>query len=677
MTTSKRGSMGEPLPPRPPPPFLYTSTLPPPAPKKYRSKSNDFKSKTLPVRKLSSAKEEEKPFQIVIPLQVQKSEAEGARRENNKEGDECLEISTPKLIVTDKKYVEKNNILSHSDPATLNSGSEAIFLTSFRKVSKTAPKNSLEEIGEIDIRNGSAGPRIAVVAANGIRNCIDDEKKYPENDWEIYHNKEEEKTRQVEKSKDVSLPFIKSCSPGRKSSSPDSIDDNVNTSLKNSDFKNQRNVSNSVANLCPEQMKNKKYPVARESLVSRAKHESQEQLRKFKKNVCLDDCKTKCSTSNTKHPVHDDKSSSRSQTRTSGTSFNGSQSYQSAGISAVRNNRKSPVHAIKSIMRKPESEKKRKKKNQDKGEKVVRESPIVLEDKYSRVLIAGRQQHSPTPSQASTDTSDTSSLAPSNLSLLSDLLTDKDYHEWLCSGLRESKNNFKELQVLDRYVLDMIGLSQDIKTPRASLIARDKKSSKEFDELIRILSYKKRHSTNFEMKKSLQIIIDFIGEKKENFISTTKPNSLNENSIQRATSIKFIEPRLEEAGDCFLDCRLEEQQAKVLLEEEKVSVKFSEAPEIMVCSSEKENLPVPSPRLKRLTRGETKSPTPSTASNTRVSITNFNTLIQDLAQHSAVVQERVSGTSIPLKVVNLFAFFIILNVSFSGPVIPGGLAEIN
>ena len=87
--------------------------------------------------------------------------------------------------------------------------------------------------------------------------------------------------------------------------------------------------------------------------------------------------------------------------------------------------------------------------------------------------IAGRQQHSPTPSQASTDTSDTSSLAPSNLSLLSDLLTDKDYHEWLCSGLRESKNNFKELQVLDRYVLDMIGLSQDIKTPRASLIARD------------------------------------------------------------------------------------------------------------------------------------------------------------------------------------------------------------
>merc|ERR1711974_585806 len=57
MMLSKRGSLEEPLPPRPPPPFLYTSTLPPPAPKKYRSKSNDFKSKTLPVRKLSSGGE--------------------------------------------------------------------------------------------------------------------------------------------------------------------------------------------------------------------------------------------------------------------------------------------------------------------------------------------------------------------------------------------------------------------------------------------------------------------------------------------------------------------------------------------------------------------------------------------------------------------------------------------
>merc|ERR1712241_1649014 len=116
-----------------------------------------------------------------------------------------------------------------------------------------------------------------------------------------------------------------------------------------------------------------------------------------------------------------------------------------------------------------------------------------------------------------------------------------------------------------------MAFTQDIKTPRASLIARDKKSSKEFDELIRILSYKKRHSTNFEMKKSLQIIIDFIGDKKENFKSS-KANSILKNSVQRATSMRFIEPRFEEAGDCFLDCQLEEQQAKTLLEQSKVSI---------------------------------------------------------------------------------------------------------
>ena len=637
MILSKRGSVEEPLPPRPPPPFLYTSTLPPPAPKKYRSKSNDFKSKTLPVRKLSSSKE--KPLQRVEPLPLETETDRGERAD--KEGDECPAFSTaaPQLHVTHSKQEEKNNNPPPSDPATPSSGPETIFLTSFRKASKTAPKNSLNEIGDIPEKAEKRGVRVAVVAANGVRNCTDDK---------IDPEKERGEKCQDE---DICLPFIKSCSPGRRSSSPDSVDDKVKRKLKNNDCRKEKNVSNDIGRDLSE-----KYPVARESLVSRARTESQEQLRKFKKNVRMDDCKSKCSTSNTKLLVHDNKSSPRSRARTSSTSSNASLSSHSDRSSADKNKlaRMSPVLAIKNIMRKSESDNRKKKKKHEPGEsKDVRkkESPIVLEDKYSRVLIADRQ-HSPTPSLASSNT-DTTSIAPSNISLLSELLSDKDYQDWLCSGLRESKNNFKDIQELDRYVLDMMAFTQDIKTPRASLIARDKKSSKEFDELIRILSYKKRHSTNFEMKKSLQIIIDFIGDKKENFKSS-KANSILENSMQRATSMKFLEPRFEEVGDCFLDCQLEEQQAKILLEQSKVSINKVEAPRILVCNPEKENFPVPSPRLKKVIRGDTKSPTPSTVTTTsstgRVSITSFNSLIQDLAQHSAGVQQRISGTAIELKV---------------------------
>ena len=116
--------------------------------------------------------------------------------------------------------------------------------------------------------------------------------------------------------------------------------------------------------------------------------------------------------------------------------------------------------------------------------------------------------------------------------------------------------------------------------------------------------------------------------------------------------MRFIEPRFEEVGDCFLDCQLEEQRVNTMVEESKVSVNIRDTPQILVCSSpDKENRPIPSPRLKRLNRGDTKSPTPSTATPvSRVSISSFNSLIQDLVHHTAGVEHRVSGASLELKV---------------------------
>lgn len=58
-------------PPRPPPPILYTSTLPPPVPKKMGrgAGGSRYASKTLPARRVSAPKP--KPLNKLQPLQVQ------------------------------------------------------------------------------------------------------------------------------------------------------------------------------------------------------------------------------------------------------------------------------------------------------------------------------------------------------------------------------------------------------------------------------------------------------------------------------------------------------------------------------------------------------------------------------------------------------------------------------
>ena len=240
----------------------------------------------------------------------------------------------------------------------------------------------------------------------------------------------------------------------------------------------------------------------------------------------------------------------------------------------------SPVLAIKNIMKKSDKNSKRKKNSSDKTPSKIsskKECPLVLEDKYSRVLIkGGHHSHSPTPSLASTTSTDTSrtltdrsSYAPSNLSLLSDLLSEKDYQMWLTPALGEGKNNFKGIEDLDRYVFDMMAFTQDIQSPRASQISKSKKSNRDFDDLIKILNHKKRQSTNLEMKKSLQIIIDFVGEKKQSCaISKCTKNSI-EKVIKFGVENTASEFIMEESEDYFMDCPNEEQRAKIRFQENK------------------------------------------------------------------------------------------------------------
>merc|ERR1711892_576886 len=113
------------------------------------------------------------------------------------------------------------------------------------------------------------------------------------------------------------------------------------------------------------------------------------------------------------------------------------------------------------------SENEGRKKQKDPTKRPAKECPIVLEDKYSKVLIKSGQ-HSPTPSLASsasvTETSSISSIAQSSLSRLSELLSERDCQHWLSSGVEGSHHNNNEVETLDKHVSDLMAFTQDIKT---------------------------------------------------------------------------------------------------------------------------------------------------------------------------------------------------------------------
>ena len=179
LLVSKRGSVEEPLPPRPPPPFTYTSTLPPPAPKKHRSKSNDFRSKTLPVRKSSKEKE------VITQNNVSREESEALNTPSSS-GDSGYKCSG---VLDNRGNDLANTTNNKSDDAEADqtnvpcSTSETIFFTSFRKASQSPSTtiNSLSAIGEPTERlthQSSNDPRahVAVVSMNGVRSDKTQEK---------------------------------------------------------------------------------------------------------------------------------------------------------------------------------------------------------------------------------------------------------------------------------------------------------------------------------------------------------------------------------------------------------------------------------------------------------------------------------------------------------------------
>ena len=652
LLVSKRGSVEEPLPPRPPPPFTYTSTLPPPAPKKHRSKSNDFRSKTLPVRKSSKAKE------VITQNNVSREESKALSTPSSS-GDSGYKCPGD----LDNRGNDLTNTTNNkSDDAEADqtnvpcSTSETIFFTSFRKASQSPSTtiNSLSAIGEPTetlTHQSSNDPRahVAVVSMNGVRSDKTQEKLQHDED-----NRKRKKEEARNETKTSGFEERKSCSPPSKRSSFENVKNIVKMSsdetkatkftVTNCCSKQGEDLMNS-STLTQQQMKYSKHPVAPESLASRAKHESQEHIRKLK-NVVVDEGKTKSSVTCNKQSHHFKVSSAASQRASSSScsSISSRQSDKLLNQDKGKGRTMSPVLAIKNIMKKTEKDVSKKKKTENTQELSAarKEAPIVLEDKYSKILIRGGRTRSPTPSLASTSTV-TSSLAPSNLSLLSEMLSETEYQAWVNTAETSSqpgKNSFKEVSDLDQYVADMIGFTQDIRSPRVSKMKCSvKKSSKEFEELVKILNYKKRQSTNLEMKKSLQTIIDFIGDKKqENY----PPDSM---SMKEAEELKTEKIIFEEAGDYFMDCVSEETVARSSREPSLLSA--TAAPTVIIESTQ-DVRPTPSPRLKRKNRLDVSSPTPSTASSsrvrsdTRVSITSFNSMIQDLCHHTAVVEDSVT-----------------------------------
>lgn len=689
---SKRGSMEEPLPPRPPPPFQYTSTLPPPAPKKHRSKSNDFKSKTLPLRRSQA--------------RAQTEETQNMSK-NVLSSDQCGPVSTPApakqgVTLTDNnKCPDIKNTTPDNQPESTDNNSDvkenkigqdsnpvSIFFNSFRKASQSPGSlNSSSVLGRSE-------SQVAVVTANGLRqnkkntnieeidvtgsfknpflnNEYNEYSQIPFAGSEELKNGEEKRKRKKDidncsKVGSNNEHKESSCSPPSKRYSIENV---KNMSTLTADESNKTispaiNMTNcevkqkpciDMSNSSQQLMKNSKHPIASESLASRAKNESQEQLRKFKKNVSsMDEFKTKSSILNTEPYCHETQQSVSPLQRistgseSSVSSFSERKSPDKKQLKSLKeqSNRMSPVLAIKNIMRKSDKDTKKKKsvKTKSKNEK---EAPIVLEDKYSRVLIKTGQR-SPTPSLASTcsssaDTSrtltpltDRSSYAPSNLSLLSELLSD---HNWLTPG----QNNFNGIEDLDKYVVDMIAFTQDIQTPRSSHVRVNKKSGA--DDLVKMLSHKKRQSTNLEMKKQLQVIIDFIEDKKQSV------------SPERLFNLKYgvenLTPSflIEEAEDYFMDCHNEERKATIKIEDVRSELKrLTVAPVLPMISVF--SPPVPSPRFKRKNRIDGSSPTPSSISNSsrllrtdsRVSLNSFNSLIHEIHQNTFGMDEKISGS---------------------------------
>ena len=152
------------------------------------------------------------------------------------------------------------------------------------------------------------------------------------------------------------------------------------------------------------------------------------------------------------------------------------------------------------------------------------------------------------------------------------------------------------------------------------------------------------------MKKQLQVIIDFVEDKKQN-VSPERLFNLKYGVQNFESSFKT-----EEAEDYFMDCHNEERKVAVKFEDLSNSLQIiNVAPVVPLISVSIP--PIPSPRFKRKNRIDGSSPTPSSISNSsrllrsdsRVSLNSFNSLIHEIHQNTLGMDEKVSDSLLSLN----------------------------
>ena len=152
-------------------------------------------------------------------------------------------------------------------------------------------------------------------------------------------------------------------------------------------------------------------------------------------------------------------------------------------------------------------------------------------------------------------------------------MSDRDCQYWLTSAVEGSHNN-NDVDALDKHVSDLMASTRDIKTPRASIIAKHDGSNISPEDLVERLNSKRRQSTSGETKAALVSIIEFISGKKEdnnNAKNIGKGVKLDPSDsdlmngcftdVSYAGSFAYTPRPEEEVRDCFMDCLHEEQFA--------------------------------------------------------------------------------------------------------------------
>ena len=658
-TPERRVLTDEPPPPKPPPPLSYTSTLPPPVPKKIISKNYRYRSKTLPARKNMINKDK------VVKDSQQAGSAESILPQSSSE--EFLHSSTPthssdeecfksdklnditgldKTNVTqgESKTVEfpqksqnensKNTIESFNVENLLvnslekfplnnsNNKTDLMFSTPFNKTNDYKCTNSLLEIGSIvnidPVNNEDTEKRTTNESNATTRNSVQTSIQQTEAcNNHSDEQKESKKSSKLEKSSCIGTTTETSCNTG-------------------------------ISKQLPQ---GPKCSIASESLAERALHSSQEQLQKLKHYVpreeiakyrelglqVFDFKRDSPEKKKERYSISRSRSCSSASSSKSAISMPECQSIKSKkGKGSF--SKLFPAKSFSSLIRRNEKSK----------QKLTKDAKNIAQMRSC--------QSSPTPSMESSISftlTENSSLCTSTLAAVSEITSERSV-DISTPDYTVQQSNMAEL---DKYVADMMTAMQEIRTPSQSPDVSSK-------ELVEIISFERKKTACEETKASLQSIIDQIKSLKPVRDHSKSPQSYS--LVMYAGSYCCTPPLEEDApNDLVIKENIPENSfAKITQVDENDVIDPSNiilnnlnifklenytpecTPKVDTNSSictEKEKVtslkikdqqPIPSPRLKRNKKvssilestnqqkaGEDKSDT---------SITSFNNLITDL-----------------------------------------------